>query len=53
MEERGNIIEGAACDQTDLAKVNVDNLACDQEEYLIIAAVVGGIIAVVIVILRL
>ena len=50
LKERGNIIEGAACDQTDLAKVNVDNLACDQEEYLIIVAVVGGIIAVVIVI---
>jgi len=50
LEERGDILEGAACDQTDLARVNVDNLACDQEEYLIIIAVVGGIIAVVIVI---
>ena len=50
LKERGNIIEGAACDQTDLAKVNVDNLACDQVDYLIIVAVVGGIIAVVIVI---
>jgi len=50
LKERGNIIEGSACDQTDLAKVNVDNLACDQVEYLIIVAVVGGIIAVVIVI---
>ena len=48
LEERGDILEGAACDQTDLARVNVDNLACDQEEYLIIIAVVGGIVAVVI-----
>jgi len=50
LKERGDIVEGAACDQTDLAKVNVDNLACDQVEYLIIVAVVGGVIAVVIVI---
>jgi len=50
LKERGDIIEGAACDQTDLANVNVDNLACDQVEYLIIVAVVGGVIAVVIVI---
>ena len=50
LSERGDIVEGAACDNTPLQRVNIDQLACDQVEWAIIIGCVGGIIVVIIII---
>ena len=50
LTERGDIVEGAACDNKELSHVNVDSLACDHFEWGIVIACIGGSITVIIVI---
>ena len=49
LAERGEIVQGASCDDTPLDQVDtVDTLACDTLEWGIIIGCVGGVITVII-----
>ena len=50
LSERGDIVEGAACDNIELTRVNVDSLACDHFEWGLIVACIGGGITIIIII---
>jgi len=50
VEQHGKLkVEGAQCDGTALVNLQVDRLACDQGDYLLVIAALGGVMALLII----